>query len=67
MAKYFASETAVTATRQAVQMHGGNGVTREFLVEKLARDALLVPIYEGTTQIQQLIIARALTGVAAFS
>ena len=65
MAKYFAAEAAVKVARQAVQIHGGNGVTREFLVEKLARDALLVPIYEGTSQMQQLIIARALTGVSA--
>jgi acyl-CoA dehydrogenase len=66
MAKYFACEAAVTVARQAVQIHGGNGVTREFLVEKLARDAIVVPIPEGTTQIQQLIIGRALTGVNAF-
>lgn len=66
MAKYFAAEAAVRVARQALQLHGANGVTREFLVEKLARDALLVPIYEGTTQIQQLIIGRALTGVRAF-
>lgn len=67
MAKYFAAEAAVKIARQAVQLHGGNGITCEFLVEKLARDALFVPIYEGTSQIQQLIISRALTGVAAFS
>jgi len=66
MAKYFACEAAVTVTRQAVQIHGGNGVTRDYLVEKLAREAIVCPIPEGTTQIQQLIIARALTGVAAF-
>lgn len=66
MAKYFASEAAVTIARQAVQIHGGNGVTRDFLVEKLAREAIVCPIPEGTSQIQQLIIARALTGVAAF-
>jgi alkylation response protein AidB-like acyl-CoA dehydrogenase len=66
MAKYFACEAAVTVARQAVQIHGGNGVTREFLVEKLAREAIVVPIPEGTTQIQQLIIGRALTGVNAF-
>ena len=66
MAKYFAAEMAVKVTRQAVQLHGGNGITKDFLVEKLARDALAVPIYEGTSQIQQLIIARALTGVRAF-
>ena len=66
MAKYFACEAAVTVARQAVQIHGGNGLTREFLVERLAREAIIVPIPEGTTQIQQLIIGRALTGVNAF-
>lgn len=66
MAKYFACEAAVTIARQAVQIHGGNGVTTEFLVEKLAREAIIVPIPEGTTQMQQLIIGRALTGVNAF-
>lgn len=66
MAKYFACEAAVTVTRQAVQIHGGNGLTKDFLVERLAREAIIVPIPEGTTQIQQLIIGRALTGVGAF-
>lgn len=66
MAKYFACEAAVTVARQAVQIHGGNGVTRDYLVEKLAREAIVCPIPEGTTQIQQLIIARALTDVATF-
>jgi len=66
MAKYYATETAVEVARQAVQIHGGNGVTSEFLVEKLAREAIILPIPEGTSQIQQLIIGRALTGVAAF-
>lgn len=66
MAKYFACEAAVKVTRQAVQIHGGNGVTTEFMVEKLAREALILPIPEGTSQIQQLIIGRALTGVNAF-
>lgn len=66
MAKYFATEAAVTVARQAVQIHGGNGLTRDFLVEKLAREAIVMPIPEGTTQMQQLIIGRALTGVSAF-
>lgn len=66
MAKYFACEAAVTIARQAVQIHGGNGLTTEFLVEKLAREAIVTPIPEGTTQIQQLIIGRALTGFNAF-
>lgn len=66
MAKYFACEAAVKIARQAVQIHGGNGLTTEFLVEKLAREAIVTPIPEGTTQMQQLIIGRALTGVNAF-
>ena len=55
----------MSATREAVQIHGGNGVTTEFLVEKLAREAIMIPIPDGTTEIQQLIIGRALTGVSA--
>ncbi len=66
MAKARATEMAVTVARQAVQIHGGNGVTTDFLVEKLAREAIILPIPEGTTQIQQLIVGRALTGVNAF-
>ena len=66
MAKYYATEIAVKVARQAVQIHGGNGVTTDFLVEKLAREAIIMTIPEGTTQIQQLIIGRALTGVPAF-
>ena len=66
MAKYFATETAVKVARQAVQIHGAAGVSTEFLVEKLAREAIIMSIPEGTTQIQQLIIGRALTGVNAF-
>jgi alkylation response protein AidB-like acyl-CoA dehydrogenase len=66
MAKFHATEIAVKVARQAVQIHGGNGVTTDFLVEKLAREAIVLPIPEGTSQIQQLIIGRALTGVPAF-
>jgi acyl-CoA dehydrogenase len=66
MAKYFACEAAVTIARQAVQIHGANGLTTKFLVEKLAREAIVTPIPEGTTQVQQLIIGRALTGFNAF-
>jgi len=65
MAKWFGTELAVEATRDAVQIHGGNGLTKEFIVEKLAREALCQPIPDGTTEIQKLIIARALTGVNA--
>ncbi|UCF22882.1 MAG: acyl-CoA/acyl-ACP dehydrogenase [Ralstonia sp.] len=66
MAKLYATEMAVGVCRQAVQIHGGNGVTKEFPVERLAREAILMPIPDGTSEIQHLIIARALTGVSAF-
>jgi len=66
MAKLFATEAAVWICRQGVQIHGGNGVTKEFLVERLAREAIIAPIPDGTSEIQQLIIGRALTGVSAF-
>jgi len=65
MAKWYGTELAVEATRDAVQIHGGNGLTTEFIVEKLAREAIIVPIPDGTTEIQKLIIARSLTGVSA--
>jgi len=66
MAKWYGTELAVQATRDAVQIHGGNGLTTEFIVEKLAREAIIVPIPDGTTEIQKLIISRSLTGVNAF-
>ncbi|TXS93060.1 acyl-CoA dehydrogenase [Parahaliea maris] len=66
MAKWYGTEMAVTATRDAVEIHGGNGVTREFIVERLAREAIINPIPDGTTEIQKLLIARCLTGVQAF-
>jgi len=67
MAKWFSTEIAVKACRDAVQIHGGNGVTKEFIVERLAREAIIGPIPDGTTEIQKLLIARSLTGVPAFS
>jgi len=66
MAKWFASEMSVRATRDAVQIHGGNGLTREFIVERLARESFITTIPDGTTEIQKLIISRCLTGVNAF-
>ena len=66
MAKWYATELAVRATRDAVQIHGGNGVTRDFVVERLAREGLIAPIPDGTTEIQQLLISRAITGISAF-
>ncbi|MFM0505499.1 acyl-CoA dehydrogenase family protein [Paraburkholderia caffeinilytica] len=66
IAMAFAAEAAVQVCRDAVQLHGANGVTRELDVERLLREAMAVPILGGTPEIQQLAIARALTGVAAF-
>ena len=54
LCKYFGSESAVAMARQAVQIHGGVGYTTEYGAEKLLRDAMVMPIYEGTSQIQAL-------------
>jgi alkylation response protein AidB-like acyl-CoA dehydrogenase len=62
MAKLFASETAMWVTTQAVQVFGGYGYMRDFPVEKLFRDAKVTEIYEGTSEIQRLVIARGLSG-----
>jgi acyl-CoA dehydrogenase len=59
-AKCFATDTAMKVTTDAVQVFGGNGYTKEYPVEKLMRDAKLMQIYEGTNQIQRLVIAREL-------
>ena len=60
MAKLFASEIAMWATTEAVQIHGGYGYVKEFHVERLMRDAKITQIYEGTSEIQKLVIAREL-------
>ncbi len=60
MAKLFASETAMKATRMAIQIHGGYGYMREYDVERFYRDAKITVIGEGTTEIQKLVIAREL-------
>jgi alkylation response protein AidB-like acyl-CoA dehydrogenase len=61
MAKLFASETAMKVTTQAVQLHGGYGYTREFPVERMMRDAKITEIYEGTSEVQRIVIGGALT------
>lgn len=66
MAKYYASEASVRAANAAVQVHGGYGYVDEFVVGKLLRDARVTTLYEGTSQIQKLLIGRAVTGVSAF-
>ncbi len=60
MAKYFASETALRVTMEAMRIHGGYGYSQEFVVERLYRDAPLMAIGEGTNDVQRLIIAKAL-------
>jgi butyryl-CoA dehydrogenase len=66
-AKYFASEVAVRAANAAVQAHGGYGYVDEYPVGKYLRDARVTTLYEGTSQIQKLLIGRALTGESAFT
>jgi alkylation response protein AidB-like acyl-CoA dehydrogenase len=58
MAKLFASETAVKVAREAVQIHGGYGYVREYEVERMYRDAKITEIYEGTSEVQRIIIGR---------
>ena len=63
IAKLFASETAMFAAHAAVQIHGGVGYSREFPVERYFRDAKITEIYEGTSEIQRLVISRMETGL----
>ncbi|MFI1785261.1 acyl-CoA dehydrogenase family protein [Streptomyces rubiginosohelvolus] len=65
-AKLYASEAAVRCANNALQVFGGYGYIDEYPVGKLLRDARVMTLYEGTSQIQKLIIGRALTGVSAF-
>ena len=62
MAKLFAAETAMKVTTDAVQVHGGYGFIKEYEVERYFRDAKITQIYEGTSQIQKLVIAREVLG-----
>ena len=63
MAKLFASETAMFVTHSAVQIHGGMGYSKELPIERYFRDAKITEIYEGTSEIQRMVIARQLTGL----
>lgn len=60
MAKLFASETAMEVTSKAVQLHGGYGYTREYPVERMMRDAKITEIYEGTSEVQRMVISGSL-------
>jgi len=66
MAKQFATEAAVRTARTAISLHGGVGYLGEYPIEALLRDAIGLSLYEGTTQIQKLILGRELLGTAAF-
>jgi alkylation response protein AidB-like acyl-CoA dehydrogenase len=63
VSKLVAGETAVRVTEQAIQILGGNGYTREYPVERWHRDAKIFTIFEGTSEIQRMIIGRAVTGL----
>jgi alkylation response protein AidB-like acyl-CoA dehydrogenase len=63
IAKLVAGETAVRVTEQAIQILGGNGYTRDYPVERWHRDAKIFTIFEGTSEIQRMIIGRAVTGL----
>ena len=58
MAKLYASEIAQSVTTEAVQIHGGYGYVKEFHVERLMRDAKITQIYEGTSEVQRIVISR---------
>jgi alkylation response protein AidB-like acyl-CoA dehydrogenase len=60
MAKVFSSETAMWTTVEAVQIHGGYGFVKEYHVERLMRDAKITQIYEGTSEVQRIVISRSI-------
>jgi hypothetical protein len=62
MAKWFTGETAVRVTDEALQLHGGYGFIGDYAIERFYRDAKIVEIYEGTKEIEKIIVARALLG-----
>jgi butyryl-CoA dehydrogenase len=67
VAKLFATEAAVSCANRAIQVHGGSGYVDDYPVERYLRDARVTTLYEGTSQIQKLIIGRAVTGVNAMT
>lgn len=60
MAKLFAAETAMYVTSQSLQIHGGIGYTKHYPIERMLRDAKITAIYEGTSEVQKMIISGAL-------
>ena len=67
VAKVFATESAVECANLAIQVHGGSGYVDDYPVERYLRDARVTTLYEGTSQIQKLIIGRAATGINAMT
>jgi butyryl-CoA dehydrogenase len=67
IAKYYATESSVRCANRAIQVHGGSGYVDDYPVERYLRDARVTTLYEGTSQIQKLIIGRAATGVNAMA
>ena len=59
MAKYYASENAVAVCNRALQIHGGYGYMKDYAIERMYRDARIVPLYEGTSEVQKMVISRA--------
>jgi alkylation response protein AidB-like acyl-CoA dehydrogenase len=60
MAKVYASETAMWTATEAVQIHGGYGFVKEYHVERMMRDAKITQIYEGTSEVQRIVIGRSI-------
>jgi alkylation response protein AidB-like acyl-CoA dehydrogenase len=67
MAKYYAAEVAARSATKAIKVHGGYGYSGEYPVERLYRDAMGLLLYEGTGEIQKLIIGRESIGIPAFA
>ena len=67
IAKLYATESAVECANLAIQVHGGSGYVDDYPVERYLRDARVTTLYEGTSQIQKLIIGRAMTGLNAMT
>jgi hypothetical protein len=67
VAKLYATEASIRCADTAIQVHGGSGYVDDYPVERYLRDARVTTLYEGTSQIQKLIIGRAMTGVNAMT
>lgn len=59
MAKYYASENAVYVAHKSLQIHGGYGYMKDYAIERMYRDARIIPLYEGTSEVQKMVISRA--------